>query len=120
MRVAIVITLLTIGSVVFHFVSPWQQTPIASNWSGIDDALTITFWVCGAVFVALNLFLAYCVFRFRHREGSKARYEPENDALERRLTFWTAIGIIVMLAPGLRAWNEYITVPSTRLEEIHS
>jgi len=108
---AIVIVLLTIGSVIFHFVSPWQQTPIASNWGIIDDALTVTLWVCGAVFVALNLFLAYSIYKFRHREGSKAEYEPENDRLERRLTFWTAIGIIIMLAPGLRAWNEYITVP---------
>ena len=111
MRVAIVIVVLTIGSLVFHFISPWRQTPIASNWGSIDNALTITFWVCGAVFVALNLFLAYSVYKFRHREGGKATYEPENMALERQLTFWTALGIIVMLAPGLLAWNKYISVP---------
>lgn len=111
MRVAIVIGLLVIGSIAFHFLSPWQMTPIASNWGSIDNALAITFIVCGAVFVALNLFLAYSVFRFRHREGSKATYEPENAALERRLTFWTALGIVLMLAPGLLAWNKYISVP---------
>ncbi len=111
MRFAIVIVLLVIGSLIFHFVSPWRQTPIASNWGEIDNALTITFWVCGIVFVALNLFLAYCVYKFRHRKGLKATYEPENMALEKQLTVWTAVGIVVMLAPGLLAWNKYITVP---------
>src|SRR3546814_5395655 len=32
-------------------------------------------------------------------------------ALEKRLTLWTGIGIAGMLAPGLVAWNEYVTVP---------
>src|SRR3546814_15922197 len=38
-------------------------------------------------------------------------YEPENAVLEKRLTLWTGIGIAGMLAPGLVAWNEYVTVP---------
>lgn len=111
MRLAVVICLLVVGSVAFHFLSPWQMTPIASNWGSIDDALLITFIICGAVFVALNLFLAYSIFRFRHREGHKAEYEPENAGLEIGLTSWTTLGIIVLLAPGLVAWNKYISVP---------
>ena len=111
MRVAIVIALLVSGSVAFHFLSPWWMTPIASNWGSIDNALIITFWVCGIVFIALNLFLAYSIWRFRHRKGNKAHYEPENARLEGQLTFWTALGIVIMLAPGLLAWNKYITVP---------
>ncbi len=111
MRVAVVIALLVIGSIAFHFLSPWWMTPIASNWGALDNALILTFWVCGAVFIALNLFLAYSIYRFRHREGSRATYEPENIGLERGLTFWTAVGIVLMLAPGLIAWNKYISVP---------
>ena len=30
---------------------------------------TSTFWVTGIVFVAVNLFLAYAVIRYRHRKG---------------------------------------------------
>ena len=30
---------------------------------------------------------------------------------EKRLTFWTGIGIAGMLAPGLIAWHQYVTVP---------
>lgn len=111
MRVAIAIALLVLGSILFHLFSPWWQTPLASNWGSIDSALNITLWICGAAFVALNLFLAYALMRFRNRPGHKAHYEPENPSLEKRLTFWTAVGIVGMLAPGLSAWSKYVTVP---------
>ena len=60
MAVAIVLVLLVVGSLLFHFLSPWYFTPIASNWGMIDDTVTITFWVTGFVFVAINLFYGLC------------------------------------------------------------
>lgn len=111
MPIAITIAALVIVAIVFHLASPWWQTPIASNWGSIDTALNITLWICGAAFVVLNLFLAYCIFRFRHRPAHRAHYEPENPRLEKQLTFWTAIGIVGMLAPGLAAWSKYVTIP---------
>ncbi len=111
MRVAIVIAALVLGSIAFHLFSPWWQTPIASNWGSIDSALSITLWICAIAFVALNLFMAYALMRFHHKPGNRAHYEPENALLEKRLTFWTAIGIVGMLAPGLVAWSQYVTVP---------
>lgn len=111
MAVAIVIALLVLGSVAFHLFSPWWHTPIASNWGSIDTALDITLWICAAAFIALNLFMAWALVRYRHRAGNTAHYEPENTTLEKRLTLWTGIGIAGMLAPGLIAWNQYVTVP---------
>ena len=64
---AVVIVLLVVGSLIFHFASPWYFTPLASNWSTIDFTVDVTFWVCGIVFVAVNLFTAYCVWKFRAR-----------------------------------------------------
>ena len=78
MAIAVVLILLVVGSLVFHFASPWWFTPIASNWSAIDTTVDITFWVTGIVFVAVNLFLAYAVIRYRYREDRRADYEPEN------------------------------------------
>ena len=43
MVLVIVLIVLIVGSVLFHFLSPWYLTPIASNWGMIDDTLTITF-----------------------------------------------------------------------------
>lgn len=112
MAVALVIILIAVGSVLFHVVSPWWWTPIASNWSYVDDTLIITFWITGAVFVAVLAFTAYCVLRFRHREGQQALYEPENKRLEWWLTVVTAVGVAAMLAPGLYVWHQFVTVPA--------
>jgi cytochrome c oxidase subunit II len=112
MVLAIVLVLLVAGSVLFHFLSPWYFTPIASNWTAIDDTISITFWVTGFVFVAVNLFMAYCVMRYRHRKGSQAHYEPENKKLEGWLVGLTAVGIVSMLAPGLFVYAKIIDVPA--------
>jgi cytochrome c oxidase subunit II len=111
MVVAVALVLLVVGSVLFHYLSPWYFTPIASNWDAIDETVTITFWVTGFVFVAINLFMAYCVVRYRHRKGHSAHYEPENKKLEGALIFGTTVGVIAMLAPGLFAWAKFIDVP---------
>jgi cytochrome c oxidase subunit II len=116
MGVALILLLVAVGSVVFHLLSPWWWTPIASNWHYIDNTITITFWITGFVFVAIIGFMAYCVVRFRHVEGRQAAYEPENKKLEWWLTIVTAIGVAAMLVPGLFVWNEFVSVPADATE----
>jgi cytochrome c oxidase subunit II len=116
MKTAIVVAIVALGSVLFHLVSPWWWTPIASNWSYIDNTITLTFWITGAVFVAVVLFVAYCIFRFHHKEGRVAAYEPENKKLELWLTVATGIGVAAMLAPGLFVWSQFVTVPAGATE----
>ena len=111
MKIAIALVLLVLGSLVFHFASPWYFTPIASNWDTIDTTIDITFWVTGFVFVAVNLFLAYVIMAYRHKKNRKARYDPENKKLEVGLTIFTAVGVATMLAPGLFVWAKFIEVP---------
>ena len=111
MVLVIVLVVLVIASVLFHFMSPWYLTPIASNWGMIDDTLTITFVVCGFVFVVINLFMAYAIYKYRYRKDRRAQYEPENKKLEWWLTAFTTVGVIAMLAPGLFVWAKYVDVP---------
>jgi cytochrome c oxidase subunit II len=111
MPTAIILVLVALGSVLFHLLSPWWWTPIASNWSYIDHTISITFWISGIAFTAILLFMAYCVFRFRHQEGTRAIYNPENKKLEWWLTIVTGVGVGAMLAPGLFVWNQFVTVP---------
>src|SRR5258706_3396884 len=111
MIIAIALVLLVLGSVLFHFLSPWYFTPIASNWGTIDNTVSITFWVCGFVFVAINLFMAYCVWRYRQRRGHRAHYEPESKKIEAWLVGLTALGVAAMLAPGLFVWAKFVDVP---------
>jgi len=109
--VAVIFVLIILGSIIFHFWSPWWWTPVASNWGHIDDTIILTFWVTGVVFVAVCLFMSYCVWRYRYRPERKAEYKPEDKKLEFRLTWLTALGVAALLAPGLLVWNNYITVP---------
>lgn len=112
MPIAIALVLIAVGSVAFHLLNPWWLTPIASNWHYIDATIAVTFWITGTVFTAVVLFTAYCVFRFRHKEGRKAAYEPENKRLESWLAVVTGVGVAAMLAPGLFVWSQFVTVPS--------
>lgn len=116
MATALVLVAVVVASILFHMLSPWWWTPIASNWGYIDTTLVITFWITGIVFAAVVLFMAYCVFRFRHREGQRADYEPENRKLELWLTIGTAVGVALMLAPGLIVWGDFVTVPEEATE----
>ena len=116
MAVALILLLVAIGSVLFHIFSPWWWTPIATDWSYIDHTINITFWITGFVFTAVIAFMAYCVFRFHHKEGRRADYNPENKKLEWWLSVGTGIGVAAMLAPGLVVWHQFVTVPADATE----
>lgn len=114
--VALVLVLVAVGTVAFHFLSPWWWTPIASNWGYVDDTIIVTFWITGVVFIIIIFFMAYCVFRYRHQEGRRAAYEPENKKLEWWLTGLTTLGVAGMLTPGLFVWGQFVTVPKEATE----
>jgi len=113
MLVVAALVFLVIGSIVFHFTSPWWWTMIASNWGYIDDTLLVTFWIAGIAFSVIILFMAYCIFRFRHKEGTRAAaYNPESKKLESWLAIVTAAGIAILLAPGLFVWRQFVSAPA--------
>ena len=112
---AIIIVIIIVASVAFHFWSPWWWTPVASNWGGMDDTIILTFWVTGAVFIAVCLFMAYCTWRYRYQKDRKVEYKPEDKKLEFHLTWLTTLGVIAMLAPGLVVWHKYVNVPKEAL-----
>lgn len=114
--VALALVLVAAGTVAFHFLSPWWWTPIASNWGYVDDTIIITFWITGVVFIGIIFFMAYCVFRYRHQEGRRADYEPENKKMEWWLTGLTTVGVAGMLTPGLFVWDQFVTVPKDATE----
>ena len=115
---AVVLVLLVVGSLIFHFASPWYFTPLASNWSTIDFTVDVTFWVTGVVFVIVNLFTAYCVWRFRAKKGNKAHYEPESSKLEIALTVFTALGDSVNVAARLQDMTKSLNCKAVISEEV--
>ncbi|MDQ0588257.1 cytochrome c oxidase subunit II [Variovorax paradoxus] len=115
MIMAVALLLIVAGSVLFHFFNPWWTTPLASNWRLMDDTLTITLAITGIFFIVINLFVAYMLVRFRHREGHRAAHEPENRKLERWLIGGTTVGIMALLAPGLVVYANYVREPRDAL-----
>ncbi|WP_223448856.1 MULTISPECIES: cytochrome c oxidase subunit II [Pseudomonas] len=116
MAIAIILILIVIASVLFHILAPWQATPAASNWGSIDTTLFITLIISGIFFIAITVFMAVAVMRYRHKEGSRAAYQPENKKLELWLIIITSVGIAGMLAPGLVVYNDFIRVPKDAYE----
>ena len=115
MIVAIILVMIIVASVAFHFWSPLWLSPDESNWGGMYDTIILTFWVTGAVFIAVCLFMAYCTWRYRYQKDRKAEYKPEDKKLEFHLTWLTTLGVIAMLAPGLVVWHKYVNVPKEAL-----
>jgi len=116
MLVALAFALVVLASLAFHVANPWRATPIASNWGFIDDTMALTFWITSGGFVAVILFVAYCLYRFRHRPGQRAHYEPENKKVEAWLAIVTTIAVAILLAPGLKVWGQYISAPKDAME----
>jgi cytochrome c oxidase subunit 2 len=119
MALPILLTVLVAAALAFHFWSPWWLTPLASNWRQMDDTLTITLVITGVTFVVINLFVAWAIFRYRHRDGHRAAYEPHNRRLEGWLIGMTTVGIAAMLAPGLFVYAKLINPPeNARVVEV--
>lgn len=116
MALAIALVLIVVLAVGFHFVSPWWITPIASNWVRMDDTLTITIIITGALFIAINLFVVVALVRYRHRDGHRASYEPHNRRLEWWLIGITSVGVAALLAPGLFVYADYVRPPANALQ----
>ncbi len=115
MSLAIALVLIVVASVLFHFLSPWWFTPLSSNWGQLDDTILVTLVITALVFIAVNLFVAWSIVRFRHRPGRRAAFEPENRRLEGWLTLVTTLGIVAMLAPGLYVYSDMISPPKDAL-----
>ena len=115
MHAGIIFLAVIVGSVLFHIFTPWYWTDVASNWGSMDDTITLTFWIGGGVFIAVCLFMVYCVIKFSYKEGRKAEYKPEDKKLETILIIATTLGVAALLAPGLIVWNQFINVPKNAI-----
>jgi cytochrome c oxidase subunit 2 len=115
MHVGFIFLAVIVGSILFHVFTPWWWTDIASNWGAMDDTIVLTFWIGGGVFIAVCLFMVYCVFKFSYKEGRKVEYKPEDNKLEIILTVATTLGVAALLAPGLIVWNQFINTPSNAI-----
>ena len=55
MNLVIVLVLLVVGSLLFHWWSPWWFTPLASNWSTVDFTVDVTLVITAIVFASPSM-----------------------------------------------------------------
>ena len=86
----------------------WLHLPEGvSSYSGqIDGLFRLILWITGTIFVVVEFLLLLFIFRYRHREGRRARYTHGNNRLEVIWTIIPAFICVVLALLSRRAWAE--------------
>ncbi len=86
----------------------WLHLPEGvSSYSGkIDGLFHLILWITGTIFVVVEFLLLFFIFRYRHREGRRARYTHGNNRLEVTWTIIPAFICVVLALLSRRAWAE--------------
>lgn len=86
----------------------WMRLPEGvSSYSGtIDGMFRLILWITGIVFVIVELLLLFFLFRYRHKEGRRARYTHGNNRLEVIWTIIPAVICVVLALLSRRTWAD--------------
>jgi cytochrome c oxidase subunit 2 len=86
----------------------WLHLPESVSTFGgkIDGLFWLITWITGVIFILVEVILVWFLFRYRHREGRKARYTHGNNRLEVIWTIIPAFICVVLALLSRRAWAE--------------
>ncbi len=56
----------------------WLPRNVSTFGGDVDSIFTMIYYIVGIWFIATQVFLLYCIIRFRRREGQKSDYTPGN------------------------------------------
>ncbi|MGI8838812.1 MAG: cytochrome c oxidase subunit II [Pyrinomonadaceae bacterium] len=103
---AVIIWILTLGSVSIFFVKQWWfPTAISSHAAALDRQFLITIIVVGISFTAAQVGLGYMVWKYRERPThERAMYTHGSNRLEVIWTIVTAIIFIGLAVMGQSVW----------------
>src|SRR5712664_1839927 len=103
---AVIIWILTLGSVSLFFVKQWWfPTAISSHAAALDRQFLITIIVVGVAFTAAQVGLGYMVWKYRERPtNDRALYTHGSNRLEVVWTIVTAVIFIGLAVMGQSVW----------------
>ncbi len=87
----------------------WLPVLSSEHGASTDRLFIITLAITAAVFVIVQLTLAYLVWRYPHREGRRSEYFVENTKMEMVWTIVPAIIMAMLIASGARLWAQIYT-----------
>ncbi len=70
-----------------------------------DNLFNITFWLIGIVQFIMQFLIFYFTYKYRGKEGKKAKFYADSHQLEIIWTVIPAIVIVVLIGYGLWQWN---------------
>lgn len=106
---AIIIWLLTLGTVVLFFSGWWFPKTITEHGPQVDQQFLITMTVVAIAFVAAQIGLGYMIWRYRanaQNRDERALYTHGNNRLEVIWTVITAVVFIGLAVMGQRVWAQ--------------
>ena len=85
----------------------WLPPNLSANGAEIDFAINIIHVMMLVLFVGWSAFIAYCLVKFRAREGHKATYEP----IEAKFTTWLEVGVsiaevVLLIGLSMPVWAD--------------
>src|SRR4030095_7133281 len=103
---AVIIWILTLGSVSLFFVKKWWfPTAISSHASALDQQFLLTIIIVGISFVAAQGGLGWMVWKYRDRgQTERAIYSHGSNRLEVVWTIVTAVIFIGLAVMGQSVW----------------
>ncbi len=112
---AVIIWILTLGSVGLFFVKQWWfPTAISSHAAALDRQFLLTIIVVGVAFTAAQVGLGYMVWKYRERPAAdRAVYTHGSNRLEIVWTIVTATIFIGLAVMGQTVSMKPIPAPKT-------
>ncbi|MFN2387787.1 MAG: cytochrome c oxidase subunit II [Thermoanaerobaculia bacterium] len=86
----------------------WLRLPenVSTYGGRIDGLFWLITWITGVIFVVVEVVLLFFLFRYRNREGARARYTHGNNRLEVVWTIIPAVICVVLALLSRRAWAD--------------
>jgi cytochrome c oxidase subunit 2 len=112
-RLFVLVNLVLAILMVWHFIehSKYLLGESASEHGvEIDKLFDLTVLITGTMFIIVNILLVYFTFKYRSRPGHTAIHYSHNDKLEVVWTLIPAIGMAMLIIPGLQYWD-HISYP---------
>jgi cytochrome c oxidase subunit 2 len=85
----------------------WLPELVSLHGGAVDRQLVLTLIAAGTVFFLAQIGLGYLIWKYRRRDGVRAKYWHENPKLEATWTILTAILFVGLAIMGNRVWAQY-------------
>lgn len=84
----------------------WLPENISTYGGEIDKFFYVIYYITTVVFFLVTGFLLYCLIKYRHKEGQKAKYYHGNTTLEFIWTGATLIALLVLALVSVPVWSK--------------